>query len=100
MHPYIGLHLSLVLFSSLFMHLQQILFLSILQSINHDIISTPAVSVPADQKAAQTLFTSTLPTPISIPIVPRPTTNIQVIYVQFFSLSTTTTAIIIGLEVW
>ncbi|XP_053475367.1 uncharacterized protein si:cabz01007807.1 isoform X2 [Ictalurus furcatus] len=47
------------------------------QSINHDIISTPAVSVPADQKAAQTLFTSTLPTPISIPIVPRPTTNIQ-----------------------
>ncbi|MCI4394903.1 hypothetical protein PGIGA_G00174190 [Pangasianodon gigas] len=47
------------------------------QNINHDIFSKPAVSVPADQKPAQTLLAPTWATPISIPAVPRTTTNIQ-----------------------
>lgn len=60
-----------------------VLFLSIFQSINPDIFSTPAVSVPADQKSAQTLFTSTLDTPISTPAVPQAITNIQVLCVNY-----------------
>lgn len=95
MYPYIGLKFWLVLFlSSLFTQHQQILFLSILQSIKDD---TPAVSVPADQKPAQTLFTPTMASPISIPAVTQATTNIQVICIQLLSLSA---IIITGLEMW
>ncbi|XP_060772914.1 uncharacterized protein LOC132883379 isoform X3 [Neoarius graeffei] len=38
---------------------------------------TPAVAVPADQKPAQTLFTPTMASPMSLPTVTQPTTNIQ-----------------------
>ncbi|MCJ8749109.1 hypothetical protein PDJAM_G00172490 [Pangasius djambal] len=47
------------------------------QSVSRDIFSKPAVSVPADRKPAQTLLAPTRATPISIPAVPRATTNIQ-----------------------
>ncbi|KAG7314085.1 hypothetical protein KOW79_022581 [Hemibagrus wyckioides] len=47
------------------------------KSIDHDIFSTPALSVPADKKPAQTPFTPTLANPFSIPAVPQAKANIQ-----------------------
>ncbi|XP_053335487.1 uncharacterized protein si:cabz01007807.1 isoform X3 [Clarias gariepinus] len=55
------------------------------KNIDHDIFSTPTVSVPADQKPAETLLTSTPATPVSIPAVPRATINIRNIDHDIFS---------------